>query len=152
MCVSERAIQSTDLGHVFAGFPCVRAFIFLLWQLAARARLPQPVARRDVDLIKEYCAATLPPPRQTRSAHSFKLCMCFHSNLGRKKQSASQALGAEFQNFTRQGLDHSPCTTFCPRTPPPLLMFLLYPSKPPFMGLLINSWSCDGCVHRSDVF
>lgn len=41
--------------------------------------------------------------------HSFELCMCLHRVLGRKKQ-CIQVLSTEF-TLTRQGLDHSPCTT-----------------------------------------
>lgn len=51
------------------------------------------------------------------------------------------------QNFTRQGLDHSPCTTLCHL---PLLTFYAI-HLTLLMGLLINSWSSDGCVHRYDV-
>lgn len=71
-------------------------------------------------------------------------CACVFTAfwVGEKK-----VLSAEFHTLTRQGLDHSPCTTplsYTPSSP----HILCHSSNPPLMGLLINSWSCDGCVHR----
>ena len=64
--------------------------------------------------------------------------------VGKKK--CIQVLSAEFQTLTRQGLDHLPCTTPSVLCSSSHFMPSIQPSS--LMGLLINSWSCDGCVHR----
>ena len=114
---------------------------FLLWQLAewgwwvgeSGLLLLMGLGRGCSDYIECHDLT----PSQTLSVHSV---------LGRKK-SASQLLCAEIKTLTRQGLDHSPCTTFRPL--PFLSFFPIHPIL--LMGLPINSCSCNGYVHRYDV-
>lgn len=120
MCVSERVIESTDLGHVFAGFPCVQAFFAVAASCAGEASPASGTTGCGFNK-RIVCRDAASPTKPFQPTASNCACIFTAIWVGGKK-SASQALGAEFQNFTRQGLDHSPCTTFCPRTP---LMFLL---------------------------
>lgn len=97
----------------------------------------------DMVLVIELYATTLPlNPFKPQLMN----CACVFTAfwVGEK---CIQVLSAKFQTLTCQGLDHSPCTTPSVLHPPHVLC---YPSNP-LMGLLINFWSCDGCVHRYDV-
>lgn len=135
VCEIKRVNSHTGSGCVVAPFICMWAFYCGCKQ--ERVMFPQLMAVWD-----EFC--TTSPTSKSFQPTAFQLCMCFHSILGRKKK----VISAEFQTLTHQGLDHSPDTAPLPYFSPVHTFYAIHPTNPPLMGLLINSWSCDGCVHR----
>lgn len=117
---------------------------FLLWQLAERVGAsPAWWHRVDVVLINESSATT--PPLSEPFQPTALNCACVFTvfGVGKKCIPSVMCRNSNPHPSRARPLHHPsvlyPSSHFC------------HPSNPPLMGLLINSWSCDGCVHRYDV-
>lgn len=133
------------MGVSVLAFFMSRLFFFFNAVVASRAGGPlQWMALWDMVLLCETFATT---PTLIPRKPTAQNCACdVTAFLGRKK--CIQVLRAEFQTLTRQGLDHIPCTTFCPA---PLCVFAVHPTLLIY-GPTDQFWSCDGCVSRVHVF
>lgn len=134
-CLRERLNMSTralNSGFLF----CLS---FLLWLLAERVGFSPSWWHCRTNFVPQPHPWSLP-------THSYELCMCFNSVFGEEKKNTRLV-----QNFHPLPLSRARPYTLHPASAQysfSTFHILCHPSNLCPMGLLINSWSCDGCVHR----